>query len=202
MATLGTKCRINETSSPHARRKFFESQTSEPIREKVVRLIDELFMIERKFWNLDKDPELSESEIQAAKDSLREDGSKPLVEEIFAEVKKFRYEGKFIPNGKINKACDYLLSKQTYFQNFLSHSELRIDNNVCQRNIRPLTIGRKNWLFAGSERGGQAIAIISSLIQTCRNLQINPKEYLESTLRSINETSEKNLDDLLPQNYK
>lgn len=186
----------------HARRKFFEAQTSEPIREKVVRLIDELFMIERKFWNFDKDPELSASEIQISKSLLRETSSQPLVEEIFAEVKKFRYGGKFIPNGKINKACDYLLSKQTYFQNFLSHSELRIDNNVCERNIRPLTIGRKNWLFAGSEKGGEAIAIISSLIQTCRNLQINPQQYLESTLRRINDTLEENLDDLLPQNYK
>jgi len=186
----------------HARRKFFEAQTSEPIREKIVRLIDELFMIERQFWKIDKDPKLSVEDKKSAQESLRENKSKPLVEQIFAELKAFRYGGKFIPNGKINKACDYLLSRQSHFKNFLNHLELRIDNNVCERNIRPLTIGRKNWLFAGSKRGGEAIAIVSSLIQTCRNLEINPREYLELALRSINNTPEENLDDLLPQSYK
>lgn len=121
---------------------------------------------------------------------------------LFAEGKAFRYEGKFIPNGKINKACDYLLSRQNYFENFLNHLELRNGNNVCERNIRPLTIGRKDWLFAGSEKGGDSITIVSSLIQTCRNLQINPREYLEFALRKINNTPEEKLDNLLHKTTK
>ena len=60
-----------------------------------------------------------------------------------------------------------------------------MDNNVSERAIRPLTIGRKNWLFFGSERGKRSVATILSLIQTCRNLGINPRTYLEDVMRRI-----------------
>ena len=77
----------------------------------------------------------------------------------------------------------------------------RFDNNVGERGIRPLTIGRKNCLFVGSEDGGKASATILSLVQTCRNLGINPHEYLEDVLRRIMRHPAKQIHKLLPDNW-
>lgn len=88
-----------------------------------------------------------------------------------------------------------------HFENYLNHPEARLDNNVAERAIRPLTIGRKNWLFVGSEDGGQAAATILSLIQTCRNLDINPQEYLEDVLRRIMSHPAKQINELLPDRW-
>ena len=60
-----------------------------------------------------------------------------------------------------------------------------LDNNVAERAVRPLAIGRKNWLFLGNEERGEAAAVILSLVQTCRALNINPREYLEDVMRRL-----------------
>ncbi len=107
-----------------------------------------------------------------------------------------------MPQENLTKAILYLMKRENHFRSFLDNSELRIDNNVSERNIRPLTIGRKNWLFVGSEDGGNTTATIISLVQTCKNLKINPQEYLEDVLRRINNTSKEDLFSLLPQNWE
>jgi hypothetical protein len=66
-----------------------------------------------------------------------------------------------------------------YVKNYTNDAFARLDNNVAERAIRPLAIGRKNWLFFGSLNGGEAGAILLSLVQTCRGLEINSREYLE-----------------------
>ena len=83
----------------------------------------------------------------------------------------------------------------------MENADARLDNNVAERGIRPLTIGRKNWLFVGSEDGGKASATILSLVQTCRNLGINPQEYLEDVLRRIMRHPAKQIDKLLPDHW-
>ena len=88
-----------------------------------------------------------------------------------------------------------------YLKNYIKDPYARLDNNVAERAIRPLTIGRKNWLFAGSPRGGEAAAIILSLVQTCRGLHINPREYLEDICRRLMGSPANNLSDLLPDNW-
>ncbi|WP_432819297.1 transposase domain-containing protein [Trichloromonas sp.] len=98
-------------------------------------------------------------------------------------------------------ALGYTLDLAPHFENFLNHPDARLDNNVAERAIRPLTIGRKNWLFVGSEDGGHAAATILSLIQTCRNLGINPQEYLEDVLRRIMSHPAKRIDELLPDRW-
>jgi hypothetical protein len=83
----------------------------------------------------------------------------------------------------------------------MSDSDARLDNNVAERAIRPLTIGRKNWLFVGSEDGGRATATVMSLVQTCRNLDINPQDYLEDILRRIMSHPAKQIHELLPDQW-
>ena len=91
-----------------------------------------------------------------------------------------------------------MLVRKQAFCVFLEHGDVRIDNNVSERAIRPLTIGRKNWLFFGSEKGGQAAANIISLIQTCRKLKINPSEYLDDVLRRITDLPQDKLNPTFP----
>ena len=88
-----------------------------------------------------------------------------------------------------------------YLANYINHPDARLDNNVAERGLRPLTIGRKNWLFVGSENSGRSAATILSLVQTCRNLGINPQEYLEDVLRRIMSHPAKQIDQLLPDKW-
>ena len=71
-------------------------------------------------------------------------------------------------------------------------------NKVAERAVRPLAVGRKNWLFVGNEDGGEAAATIYSLVQTCRALDVNPRDYLEDVMRRLMSHSANKIDELLP----
>ena len=88
-----------------------------------------------------------------------------------------------------------------YLKNYTQHAFARLDNNVAERAVRPLAIGRKNWLFFGSEEGGEAAAVLFSLVQTCRGLDINPREYLEDVMRRIMCHNNQKLYELLPDQW-
>jgi hypothetical protein len=88
-----------------------------------------------------------------------------------------------------------------YLENYLTNPDARLDNNVAERAICPLTIGRKNRLFVGSENGDQTAAVFMSLIQTCRHLNINPQEYLEDVLRRIMSHPARRINELLPDQW-
>ena len=182
----------------HARRNFFNSQSADPLREDIIKLIDKLFEYEREFWAIGQNAELTANEQRSQMKAIRAEKCAPLANQIFTKVEIFLTTGHYIRGEKILLACNYLVSRKKHFLNFLDHLDLRIDNNVCERSIRPLTIGRKNWLFVGSEDGGEAAAVISSLIQTCRNFGINPEKYLENTLRQISSVAPSELVTLLP----
>ena len=74
----------------------------------------------------------------------------------------------------MKEALGYLLSLKPYLKNFTKHSMSRLDNNVAERALRPIAVGRKNWLFVGNEASGQNTAILLTFAQTCRALKINP----------------------------
>ncbi|MDD2558761.1 MAG: transposase [Desulfuromonas sp.] len=123
---------------------------------------------------------------------------KTALESLTALVKERLNQGGLLPKAKFTQALHYYLGLAPYFENYLENPDARIDNNVAERAIRPLTIGRKNWMFVGSENGGKAAATIMSLIQTCRHLDINPQEYLEDVLRRIMSHPAKRIEELLP----
>ena len=174
----------------HARRKFNDVLKPNELCKSILLMMDELFRIEREeAWELDSAQRLK----------LRQDKSKELVDAIFDACERLIWSGELV-KGKLDTAVHYLFKRRDQFSRFIEHSELRIDNNVSERSIRPLTIGRKNWLFFGSDKGGQAAATVLSLIQTCRNLGINPSEYMEDVLMKIKNTHD--LEPLLPQNWK
>ena len=185
----------------HARRKFFDCLTSHPLKNSTLKKIDELFAIEREVWNVDKE-DLSKEDSSFRRTEIRKNKSNMIVDEIFRTLKDSVKTGVHMPKEGLTKAIAYLLKRETYFRSFLTNSELRIDNNVSERNIKPLVLGRKNWLFVGSSDGGKTTATILSLVQTCKNLNINPQEYLEDILSKINGTSKEDFFTLLPQNWK
>src|SRR4029077_2532911 len=88
-----------------------------------------------------------------------------------------------------------------YLKNYTKDALARLDNNVAERAVRPLAIGRKNWLFFGSPDGGEAGAILFSLVQTCRGLSINLREYLEDVMRRIMGHNSQKLYELLPDEW-
>ena len=99
-------------------------------------------------------------------------------------------------------AFGYTLSNWAALTRYPDNGILQIDNNLCERAMRPIAIGRKNWLFAGSERGGRAAAIAYSLIQTCVFHDIEPFAYLADILRRLPSHQNNRVSELLPFNWK
>ncbi|MDR3624154.1 MAG: transposase, partial [Chlamydiales bacterium] len=102
---------------------------------------------------------------------------------------------------KLKEALGYFCSLIPHLKNYTNHAFARMDNNVAERAVRPLAIGRKNWLFVGNEDGGEAAAIIFSLVQTCRTLGVNPREYLEDVMRCLMSHNSQKLYELLPDQW-
>ena len=114
------------------------------------------------------------------------------------KVKERLTKGPILPKSKFKEALGYFCSLIPYLKNYTLHSNARLDNNVAERTIRPLAIGRKNWLFFCSAEGGRSAAVLLSLVQTCRGLKINPREYLEDLFRRFMDHPANRLEKLLP----
>ena len=116
-------------------------------------------------------------------------------------IKDKLINGKLLPKSKLRVALGYFFSLVPYLKNYTLHPWARLDNNVAERAVRPLAIGRKNWLFAGNEAGGEAAAVILTLVQSCRVVKINPREYLEDVMRRLMSHNAQKLDQLLPRHW-
>jgi len=176
----------------HIRRKFVEAESGDlNFRNKVLRKIKYLFMFERVAWNRSEEWRLK----------IRQEKEIPIIDELIDLVKSMLITGDALPRSKFKEALGYFYSLIPYLKNYTQHAYARMDNNVAERAVRPLAIGRKNWLFLGNEEGGDAAAVILSLVQTCRSLKINPREYLEDVMCRIMSHNFQKLDELLPDKW-
>jgi len=132
---------------------------------------------------------------------IRQEKEAPIIDELTQKIKDRLVKGNLLPKSKFREALGYFCGLIPYLKNYTKHPFARMDNNVAERAIRPLTIGRKNWLFFGSEDGGEAGAILLSFVQTCRGLGINLREYLEDIFRRLMGPSAKKLEELLPDRW-
>ena len=132
---------------------------------------------------------------------IRHDKEGPIIDELAECIKKRLTEGKILPKSKFREALGYFLGLIPHLKSYFDHSYARLDNNVAERAIRPLALGRKKWLFVGTEEGGEAAAVILSLVQTCRGLKINPQEYLEDVMRRLMSHNSQKLYELLPDQW-
>ena len=176
----------------HIRRKFFEAESGDPkFRKWVLRKIRYLFMLEKVAWSRSEDERLR----------IRLEKEIPIIDELIDAIKGRLINGKPLPKSKYREALNYFYGLIPYLKNYTRLPYARLDNNVAERAVRPLAIGRKNWLFVGSENGGKASAIVLSLVQTCRGLGINPRKYLEDVMRRLMSHNVQKLDELLPDRW-
>lgn len=176
----------------HIRRKFYEAEMGDPpLRTWVLEQIQELFAIEETAWTRSSVERLA----------LRQSKSVPIIDMLVERVKKRLTEGPILPKSKFSQALGYFCSLIPYLKNYIQYPSARLDNNPAERAIRPLAIGRKNWLFLGSMESGEATATLLSLVQTCRALNINPRAYLEDVCRRIMGHSANKVHELLPNEW-
>ncbi len=150
-----------------------------------------LFDLEEMAWKLTPEERLEVRVLQEV----------PIIDELTERIKKRLVEGKILPKSKFKEALGYYCSLIPYLKNYTRHPNARLDNNVAERALRPLAIGRKNWLFFGSMEGGEAAAVLLSFVQTCRGLEINPREYLEDLFRRFMGHPANRLEELLPDQW-
>jgi len=155
----------------HVRRKFFEAKDDSPFALEILTDIQGLYRIETQLR--------AEGATPGRRHQLRQE-SRPLVEQILQKVSDHRQ--RYLPQGHTGKAVTYLYNQSPVLSGFLDNGRIEIDNNLVENAIRPTAIGKKNWLFIGSADAGYQSAVIYSVVETCRKLAINPREYLLDVL--------------------
>lgn len=189
--TVARKDIIWQPCWAHARRKFLEAGGGpKSVKDRIIKIIQDIFINERQTWDLS-----SENRI-----NFRQEKQKPLCDELFNIIKE-QFESRLLPKDKYTEALRYIYLRKDKFLTFLTHANAVIDNNLSERFMKPLVIGRKNWLFLGSKDSGKPTATILSLVQTCRHLGINPQHYLEFVLENIMDWNSQNLEELLPDRW-
>ena len=171
----------------HARRKFVDAMNSnQAAAAEILLLIQELYEVEREFKE-----HTSEERLEA-----RQKRSVPILAAL-----KDCLDGHALlctPQSPLAKAIKYTRNQWTALQTYTTCGDLTIDNNLAENALRPIAVGRKNWMFAGSESGGQAIAVMSSLISTCRRLDLDPFSYLQAAITKLTEDPTCPPEQLLP----
>jgi transposase len=190
----------------HARRPFFaladieastrrkaEGKASEPISPlalDIVQRMDRLFEIERDINGKSADE----------RRATRQELSRPLVDALEARMRSER--PKLSRGSDVAKAMDYMLKRWPAFTRFLDDGRVCLTNNAAERGLRGIALGRKSWLFAGSDRGGRRAAAMYSLIVTAKMNDIDPQAWLADVLARIAEHPASRIDELLPWNWR
>lgn len=175
----------------HTRRKFIKAEEQEQeLVEQALSYIRELYQIEKLINNPDKTQK------------IRGEQSKLVVDKFFNFLKDTFSQKALLPSSLFTQAVNYTLDNEKELRVFLANPEVTLDTNHLERQIRPVAIGRKNWLFCDSEAGAKNLAILYSLIQSCRLQNINPYDYLVDVLQRILITKNKDINDLIPRNWK
>jgi transposase len=178
----------------HARRKFFDAKNKAPELAKFV---------------LDKVLELYEVEYDAAAEGIlggekhhlvRQIQSKPILEELRKRLQQ--EQPHHLPKGAVSKAIGYFLENYDALSLFLSDPKIKLDNNLAERHLRLIALGRKNFLFVGHDDAGQNLAILQTLVATCVVNGVNPQEYITDVIIRIQTHPYSRLDELLPHNWK
>src|ERR1700719_4409789 len=189
----------------HARRPFFimadlaenarrkaQGQTPaaiSPLAIEAVRRIDALFEIERSI----------NSQSAEQRRAVRRELSAPLVADLESWMREQR--AKLSRSNDVAKAMEYMLKRWTAFTRFLDDGRICLSNNAAERALRGIALGRKSWLFAGSDRGGERAAIVLTLIQTAKLNNVDPQAWLADVLARIADHKITDLAALLPWNW-
>jgi len=186
----------------HARRKLFEladiaskarkgkPSTISPIAFEAVQKFDAIFALERSI-----NGSSSEERLVARRKDIA-----PLVNDLIDWMTRER--GKLSRHNEVAKAMDYMLKRIDVFTRFLHDGRICLSNNAAERELRGIALGRKSWLFAGSDRGGERAGVMLTLIQTAKLNDIDPQAWLADVLARINDHKSHDLAALLPWNWR
>jgi hypothetical protein len=188
---FGTDRASEQACMVHVRRKFVDIYESEgsAIAKEAIKRIATLYAVE-------KEARYKPAEERMA---LRQTMAKPVFDDLekWLSLQLRKISGK----SNVAAAIRYALGRIPKARAYLDDGKLELDNNICERSIRPVTLGRKNYLFMGSKGGGDAAAIAYTLIETCRMNKVDPEAWLRWVLARIADHKMNRLDDLMPWNW-
>ena len=158
----------------HARRKFVEAQDESPKRAGfLVHVISKLYQTEKQLRSM----------VDVDRAAYRREKNEQALR-VFKKL-LLRWKPKVLPRSRLGEAITYTLAQWENLIRVMEHSEVEIDNNLCENSIRPSALGKKNWLFIGHPDAGWRAAVIYSIFQSCRRRGIEPQEYLTDVLSRL-----------------
>jgi transposase len=195
---VGAEGMIHACCMAHARRKFIEVvkvnaklKTTDVDSARVVMLMDGLFAIDREA----REQTLSIAE----RDALRQERAPTLLDELHAVLMKMK--DRVLPKSAAGKAVFYTLTRWSKLTRFMQYPVIELSTNWAENSMRPISIGRRNWLHLGSKEAGPKIAAIFSVIESCRKLNIPVRQYLAEVLPGLADRSIQSLAGLTPTAY-
>jgi transposase len=179
----------------HPRRRFVDAvklnrQDAAAIR--AVKLMDELFAIDREAREAQMD--------HATRHRLRQEKAPPLLDQIREHIEATRKA--VLPESATGRACKHTLGLWTKLTRFLEYPQLELSNNLAENSIRPVALGRKNWIHIGSQQAGPRVAAILSVVESCRRLTIPVRDYLANALPGLANTSIQRIAALTPASWR
>jgi hypothetical protein len=197
---IGTKDLIHACCLAHARRGFIDAikvqtkaHATDAKLECVVALMDDLFAIDRQA----REQKLSLDDRHA----LRQERAPALLSELHALLSEMKTSGLILPQSIAGKAINYTLNRWVELTQFMNHPVIELSTNWAENSMRPIAIGRKNWLHLGSKEAGPKIAAIFSIVESCRKLDVPIRKYLADVLPGLADRSIHSLAELTPTAY-
>jgi transposase len=184
----------------HARRKFYEAQATDPQRAVyALGVIRRLYAIERQADAEIARLRLGREEGWWLRLRLRQEQAVPLLTRLCQWVHEQRDQ--VLPKSPISEALGYACNHWAALERYTTQGYLAIDNNAAERALRAIAVGRKNYLFFGSDGGGETAAVLYGFVQTCGRLGIEPWRYLRAVLERLPDMPAERLEELLPDRW-
>jgi len=197
---IGAAGMIHACCMAHSRRKFIDAlkvqtaaKVADPMLERVVVLMDGLFAIDREA----REQKLSLDDRHA----LRQDRAPVILTELHALLLEMQQSGSILPKSAAGQAISYTLNRWEKLTRFIEHPVIELSTNWAENSMRPIAIGRRNWLHLGSKEAGPKIAAIFSIVESCRKLDVPIRKYLADVLPGLADRSIQSLVELTPTAY-
>jgi len=176
----------------HARRHVHQALDNDPSRMRTVLLmIAELYRVEK----LARKQALGGEDLRL----LREQGARPVLEKLHAYLREIQEQ--LLPKSEAGQAVNYILKNWSALTRYCDHPDLAIDNNHTERSLRGWAVGRNNWTFFGSDRGGKTAAVLKSFVASCELVKVDPFAWFQDVLSRIASHPMTRLDELLPHRW-
>lgn len=176
----------------HARRHVFQALETDPSPMRtILLLIAELYRVEK----LARQRGVSGDELRL----LREQGARPVLDKLHAYLSEVREQ--LLPKSEAGQAVNYILKNWTALTRYVENPDLSIDNNRTERSLRGWAVGRNNWTFFGSDRGGRTAAVLRSFVASCELVKVDPFAWFHDVLSRIGAQPMTRLEELLPHRW-